>query len=322
MPLDKSNQEKKFIRFFSNRIGSAFLFGQIGVLIISVILSVWLILIFGNKANEIITGDYALLIEQIVLSILLFVPPFFIAKTSFKNYSKRLIHFKIRHKKYSALLFLVALGFTAVSNIVTDIIATIFAIFNLTPMNFAFEIPHTVGGVLLFTLTMSVVPAIIEEYALRGVTLGGLRNIGDKNALIISSLLFALMHSNFIQIPFALLMGLVLGYLTLVTGSILPAVLLHFINNFASSVVSLADEFFGYNTAILVQWVYYGVFLMLGILGYVLLKRNYETPFLKLKNDNLNLSSLSVVKTYFLTSPTTIIICVYFLGSAFYELFR
>lgn len=319
---DINSGEKKFVRFFSNRIGSAFLFGQLAILVLSVILTFALMIVLGfDKTEEYITNDYALLIEQIVFSAILFVPTFFIAKLTMGNYAKGLLHFKIYHKKYSFYLFLVALGFTAVSNILTDIISVIFSLLNLSPMSFTFEIPHSAGGVILYLLTLAVAPAIVEEYALRGVTLGALRNLGDKNALIISSLLFALMHANFIQIPFALLMGLILGYLTLVTGSIIPAVVLHFINNLLSGLVGLADEFISYESAIVFQWCYYTVFLALGVIGYVLLKKNYSAPFLKLKNDRLSLPGKAAVKTFFLTSPATIIICIYFIGSAVFDLF-
>ena len=116
-------------------------------------------------------------------------------------------------------------------------------------------------------------------------------------------------------------MGLILGYLTLVTGSIIPAVVLHFINNLLSGLVGLADEFISYESAIVFQWCYYTVFLALGVIGYVLLKKNYSTPFLKLKNDRLSLPGKAAVKTFFLTSPATIIICIYFIGSAVFDLF-
>ncbi len=50
-------------------------------------------------------------------------------------------------------------------------------------------------------------------------------------AIVISALLFSIMHLNPAQMPHALLMGMLLAWLTLKTGSIFPAFLIHWINN-------------------------------------------------------------------------------------------
>ena len=52
-----------------------------------------------------------------------------------------------------------------------------------------------------------------------------------KNAIFISSFLFAFAHCNLFQIPYALIAGFILGTLTLATGSIIPSIVLHFLNN-------------------------------------------------------------------------------------------
>lgn len=50
-------------------------------------------------------------------------------------------------------------------------------------------------------------------------------------AIIISSLLFALAHLNPAQVPHAIIVGVLLGWLFVKTGSIVPGFLLHWINN-------------------------------------------------------------------------------------------
>ena len=55
-----------------------------------------------------------------------------------------------------------------------------------------------------------------------------------KTALTLSALTFAFAHVNLFQIPFALMAGLVCGALYIVTGSIIPSVVLHFLNNTVS----------------------------------------------------------------------------------------
>ena len=81
-------------------------------------------------------------------------------------------------------------------------------------------------------LQTAVVPALVEEFAMRGTVLMPLRRYGDKFALLTSAFVFALIHGNMEQIPFAFIAGLGLGYAVLATGSLWTGVLIHFFNNF------------------------------------------------------------------------------------------
>ncbi|MAT15720.1 MAG: CPBP family intramembrane metalloprotease domain-containing protein [Planctomyces sp.] len=84
----------------------------------------------------------------------------------------------------------------------------------------------------LLLLTFAVAPAICEELAFRGFILSGLAHHGRLGiAIVFSSLAFGLMHMIPQQVFNASLMGLVLGLLCLRSNSLLPCMLLHFINN-------------------------------------------------------------------------------------------
>ena len=89
----------------------------------------------------------------------------------------------------------------------------------------------TVPGLLLSLLSIAILPAVLEELLFRGYVLQALRPHGERNALLLSSLLFAMLHGNVIQIPFAFISGLAFGYLTLRTGNIRAGMLLHCLNN-------------------------------------------------------------------------------------------
>ena len=75
---------------------------------------------------------------------------------------------------------------------------------------------------------------LAEELLFRGLILRVLEPAGKQFAILASALLFGLLHGNVIQIPFAFLVGLVLGYVT-VEYSIVWAIVLHVINNFVLS---------------------------------------------------------------------------------------
>jgi len=70
-----------------------------------------------------------------------------------------------------------------------------------------------------------------EEFIYRGFVLHRLERYGKVYAIVLSALLFSVMHGNFLQMIFAFLTGLVLGFVAL-EYSILWSILLHIINNF------------------------------------------------------------------------------------------
>ena len=88
------------------------------------------------------------------------------------------------------------------------------------------------GWLVLALILMAVLPAIFEELVFRGMILNGLRKgMGDVCALIFSSLMFALIHGSIQQFIYPFLLGLVLGWLAMRTGSTFTSMLVHFLNN-------------------------------------------------------------------------------------------
>ena len=79
---------------------------------------------------------------------------------------------------------------------------------------------------------VAIVPPICEELAFRGFILSGLRHMGHKwRAIIISSIFFGLAHSLLQQSIGAALVGIVLGFLAVQCGSLLPPILYHMLHN-------------------------------------------------------------------------------------------
>lgn len=85
---------------------------------------------------------------------------------------------------------------------------------------------------LLGIVLVAVLPAICEEFLHRGMILRGTASkIGYKRAIIISSVLFGLMHLNIEQVFYATILGLIMGVVSIATNSIWTSVIIHFINN-------------------------------------------------------------------------------------------
>jgi len=79
-------------------------------------------------------------------------------------------------------------------------------------------------------LYASILAPVWEELLFRGYVLRTLRPFGKRFAVVCSALLFGLFHGNLLQTPYAVLMGLILGYMT-VEYSVIWAILLHMFNN-------------------------------------------------------------------------------------------
>lgn len=72
---------------------------------------------------------------------------------------------------------------------------------------------------------------VLEELVFRKLLLERVRHWGDRLAILISALFFALYHANLYQLFYAFAVGAVFAYITLRTGTIRYAILLHAIVN-------------------------------------------------------------------------------------------
>lgn len=96
---------------------------------------------------------------------------------------------------------------------------------------------------------LMVVAPLTEEILFRGLFLRGFRDrYGAAAALVMTSALFALFHMNPWQAPAALAAGLYLGWITLATGSLFPALGFHSLFNGLPILLSLGGlKVDGYN---------------------------------------------------------------------------
>lgn len=79
---------------------------------------------------------------------------------------------------------------------------------------------------------VALLPAICEELIFRGIITNGLKKYGMATTILLSAVLFALMHQNLQQLIYQLFLGAIMAYIVLKTGSIIYTMTLHFFNNF------------------------------------------------------------------------------------------
>lgn len=89
-----------------------------------------------------------------------------------------------------------------------------------------------------FVLTCVLAP-LAEEAVFRGLVLNRLRPYGERFAVLASAVAFAMLHGNLSQMLYAFTVGLVFGYVAVVTGQIRQTALLHACVNFIGGFLPL-----------------------------------------------------------------------------------
>ena len=96
------------------------------------------------------------------------------------------------------------------------------------------------GGYIFAFILVTIIPAFAEEVIYRGFVLEGNRQKKfDIFAIVISALLFTVMHKSIEQFINPLILGFVMGFIYCATCSIWNTIILHFFNNALVMVLSL-----------------------------------------------------------------------------------
>jgi membrane protease YdiL (CAAX protease family) len=89
------------------------------------------------------------------------------------------------------------------------------------------------SDIFLNLIVLAVMPAVAEELLFRGALLQLVRfSFGNVHlAVVVSAIIFSAFHGQFYGFIPRMFLGLILGYLFVYSGSILPGMLIHFLNN-------------------------------------------------------------------------------------------
>lgn len=92
---------------------------------------------------------------------------------------------------------------------------------------------NTIGGLLLNLLVIALIPAIGEEMTFRGVLQQGLtRSMKNPHiAIVLSAAIFSFIHFQFYGFLPRMFLGILLGYMFYVSGSLWTCIAMHFVNN-------------------------------------------------------------------------------------------
>jgi membrane protease YdiL (CAAX protease family) len=169
-----------------------------------------------------------------ILTILIGIIPFgTVLLIGFKK-TKRKFNEVFKFNRVSAFLWIATIVFT------TGFVVVISEIDNL--LNYILPMPEwfrsmfdtlMAGQIFIISIIIiGIIPAFTEELFFRGLILDGLKNnYSKRKAILISALLFGIVHLNPWQFVGGFIIGIISAWICIETNSILLSIYIHFFNN-------------------------------------------------------------------------------------------
>ncbi len=172
----------------------------------------------------------------VVIQLLIYsVPSLFYCRIRGRNFASKL---KLRLFAPSQLLYLFyVFGFLVCGSLIISIL-----MYNSFPDLFAassvseyaaFALNDRFFDTAYLVMAFAILPAVTEEFLFRGIVIGEYESKGVANAVIMSSLMFAMSHFSLVRFPVYLFSGIVISCAAYTTRSVFAAMILHAANNTA-----------------------------------------------------------------------------------------
>ncbi len=202
--------------------------------------------------------------------------------------------------------FFIAVTLAIAGNIVGNTVMTVIGNFS------GFEFSNMLESALdmplwLTVLTMAVLAPIFEELIFRKLLMDRLLPYGELSAIILTSLMFGLIHANFYQFFYAAALGALLAYVYIRSGKLWLSVLMHSLFNLFGGVlpsllmkhvdldaiasfesdVELFTYIFDHFNDVMLLGIYYMLYYSLAAVGLVLLIVFWKRLRLEARSDEL-----------------------------------
>ena len=217
----------------------------IGVVILSVMSSFFIggiiISMFSSSPNQ--TDKIYLYLSFLIGQIVIILPPIY-----YLNFKKKSIYDSLRFKPVSfdtlvnsvLLSISVIILFDALERIINKIVPTPDYIIDLGKI----MQPDSAMGFIFLFLAVVIMAPIGEEMVFRGFLQKFLEEYWKDitRAILISSLIFAMIHFNPYWTIQIYLLGIILGFLSWKTKSIIPSIILHSLNNGIAFILTIFND--------------------------------------------------------------------------------
>ena len=299
--------EKKAIKKAALKVGFALLavfavmfFAAVPIIIVTSFLGIPV-----ERVVEFLSEPTMSMAFQAVMSIFMVLFPFLVlAKTENLKISN-VINFAPPKNKITLPFIMAVSVYGFVFSIATAILLSILEELGLKAPEINTVYPTSFLGIVITVIACVILPALLEEFAMRGVVLGMLRRFGDGFAIVCSALTFGLMHASIMQIPYTFLLGIVLAVAVIKTESIWTGVILHGINNALAIVFEYCEIFYGAEKSHIIELITICLMIIISVIGIILLLKADPQAF-KIETSK---TATDEKKKYmcFILSPTIIL---------------
>ena len=243
-------EEKRNIRKCGNTVGVLMLIIKLIALFVSFIIGTLSLVFVGDTETfqNLIKDDlvFSNITNIIINAFVMFAPFLLFAIYTSKGNSYNLSFSRPKtNNKDTAKYILFAMFLSYVAGLVRLIVSALFS-FVIGKEPYVPELGASYSNatiaIIVEIICTGILTALIEEFAFRGVLLTYLRKFGDVPAIVVSSLVFAVLHGNFVQIPYVFVLSSGLAFITIKTGSIYPAIFVHFVNNSIATLYSWVPD--------------------------------------------------------------------------------
>lgn len=150
---------------------------------------------------------------------------------------------------------------------VTDGMLGIFDALGLPVAYYDSYLPDMPLGIFLYFISSVILPAFVEEMIFRGYILHLLLPYGKTFAILVSAVLFGVMHLYLPQILYATVAGVLIGYFVVRSESLWVGILIHAVNNLFSFLFEMAYVFLPETAYPMFCRLLEGGILLCGIVG-------------------------------------------------------
>ena len=125
----------------------------------------------------------------------------------------------------------VFLGAGFLCSLLTTLLQRLLAAFTRYRAPEAIRLPQSGFATFLYFIGMCVVPAVLEELLVRGAMQAVLSRWGTWFSIVVSSVVFTLLHGDIAQMPSLFILSVLMGLAAYCTGSLALGMALHFAYN-------------------------------------------------------------------------------------------
>lgn len=194
-----------------------------------IVLFVLIVYLYGGSMLQLKYGLTGVLLSQLII---LLIP------LAMALYTKRSIARTYSFRRFGVVTFVGALLFFIGVFLAVNIITTL--MYNLFPSQF--ESTNTVlesmlrgDNMLITVLVVALAPAVCEEMMFRGFMFSGFRSkYRLVPSIILVAVIFGAYHTSIVRFLPTALLGAALAIILYYTGSIIPGMIMHFLNNLVS----------------------------------------------------------------------------------------